>query len=448
VKLAKLVFIDAVTTIFSFLVLYVSLIRGYHQLALFSALCVGICLLLSLVALPATLGARAERPPSAITVAGRLRARPWIARTVVAGWAVLTLGFLVLAWRVPFERDVKRLDGSGPEVLEAERRFHETWGGQADQALLVVSGSSLEQAMQRNDAVFEQAARVLGSERITSLAQFWPSRQSRAANRERWNRFWQEGREQKLRRLLAARGATYGFSPDAFEPFFAGLYGAGEQSPRESGVIARLLERFVVRSGAESRVMSFVPDEGQVIEKLQSVVAAQPGAFLVSGRVLSASISTLTARDLRLLAPLAVLFNVVLTWLFFRNLRETAIALVPVVTGVVWLVGLMSLVGVPLNVVSVVAAIVSTGVIVDYGLGITYEYRYDLRIGTIVAVTLSAATNVIGTGALLFARHPALHSTGVAMVICMLAGYLSAVVVIPSLCSLMARPLPADQTPQ
>jgi predicted RND superfamily exporter protein len=81
---------------------------------------------------------------------------------------------------------------------------------------------------------------------------------------------------------------------------------------------------------------------------------------------------------------------------------------------------------------------VTTGVIVDYGIGMTYEYRYNLRIGTVIAVTLSAITNVIGAGVMLFAKHPALYSTGVAMVICMVAGYLSSVIVVPSLCSLVA----------
>jgi len=52
-------------------------------------------------------------------------------------------------------------------------------------------------------------------------------------------------------------------------------------------------------------------------------------------------------------------------------------------------------------------------------------------------VTLSAATNMIGSGALLFANYPALLSTGVAMVVCMVTGYLSSLIIIPSLVSLM-----------
>jgi predicted RND superfamily exporter protein len=85
-----------------------------------------------------------------------------------------------------------------------------------------------------------------------------------------------------------------------------------------------------------------------------------------------------------------------------------------------------------------VAGVIASGVIVDYGLGITYEYRQNLHFGTVMAMTLSAAANVIGAGALLFARHPALYSTGVAMVISMAVGYLASVLVVPSFCSLLA----------
>ncbi len=61
-KLARLVIIDAVTTMFSFLVLYFSMIRGYHQLALFSALVVFICLVLSLFVLPLMLSWKTLHP--------------------------------------------------------------------------------------------------------------------------------------------------------------------------------------------------------------------------------------------------------------------------------------------------------------------------------------------------------------------------------------------------
>lgn len=436
-KLARLVTIDAFTTIFSFCVLYFSLIRGYHQLALFSILCVFICLLFSLFVLPLVLSWKRYTLVSDPNIGDRLRAFRWPAKLSVGIWVILTAFALYLSFSVQFDSDVKKLDGSGPEVLQAEQTFHDVWGGKANQAIFIVTGKSLEEAMETNDQVFREATKAIGNGDFTSLAMFWPSERLRSLNSKRWDRFWKQGKEKKLKELITETSAAYGFSDRAFTPFFEGLYAHGTDAARPSGLISQLQERFVVKKNGEYRIMSFFPDEQQYVDSLAAITIKYPGTFIVSGKALSSSISTFTAKEIKILAPLAVLFNAVLAWLFFRNWKETLIALVPVLTGVVWLLGIMSLFKIPLNVVNIVAAIISTGVIVDYGLGITYEYRYNLRIGTVVAVTLSAATNVIGVGALLFAQHPALYSTGVAMVICMVTGYLSSVIVIPSLCSIM-----------
>jgi predicted RND superfamily exporter protein len=62
-----------------------------------------------------------------------------------------------------------------------------------------------------------------------------------------------------------------------------------------------------------------------------------------------------------------------------------------------------------------------------------YECHFRLETATQTAVTLSAVTTLIGAGALLFARHPLLFSIGLTMVTGVLAGYVSSVLVLPSL---------------
>jgi uncharacterized protein len=437
VKLARLVCIDAFTTIFSFVVLFFSLIRGYHQLALFSIICLVIGLLFALFVLPLTLSGMRTAVVEEQTIDDRLNKVHWPTRLTVGAWVLLTALFLFFSLSIRFDSNVKKLDGSGPDVVQAEQRFHDVWGGNTNQAIFVVTGKSLEEAMEKNDQVYREASKAIGSADFTSLALFWPSDSLRKENRDRWDRFWKEGKEQKLKELISKTSGAYGFSDGAFAPFFDGLYTHKVDSANPTGLITRLQERFVVHKNGEYRIMSFFPDKQQYVDSLASIANTYPGAFIVSGKELSASISSFTMKEIMVLAPLAALFNIILTWLFFRNWKETVISLVPLLTGIIWLLGIMSILNMSLNVVNIVAGIIASGVIVDYGIGITYEYRRNLHFGTVLAMTLSAASNVIGAGALLFAKHPALHSTGVAMVICMVTGYLSAVFVVPSLCSLI-----------
>jgi predicted exporter len=76
---------------------------------------------------------------------------------------------------------------------------------------------------------------------------------------------------------------------------------------------------------------------------------------------------------------------------------------------------------------------VVVGLCVDYGIFVVYACHHQLKTGTHTAVTLSAVTTLVGTGVLLFAQHPILFSIGATMVTGVLAGYASALLVVPSL---------------
>jgi predicted RND superfamily exporter protein len=127
-------------------------------------------------------------------------------------------------------------------------------------------------------------------------------------------------------------------------------------------------------------------------------------------------------------------------------MKETLIALTPLVTGVIWLAGFMAILDIPLDVVNIIGMVVVSGVIVDYGMGVTYEYRNKLKIGTVTAVSLSAITTILGSGVLLFAGHPVLFSIGVSMTVSVLAGYLTSILVVPPLCDMFASTRPGVST--
>ena len=86
-----------------------------------------------------------------------------------------------------------------PRCSRPTERFHEVWGGKTNQAILVVTGRNLEEAMETNDRVYREAVTAVGKEDFTSLALFWPSEKTRQENRDRWDRFWKQGRERKLK---------------------------------------------------------------------------------------------------------------------------------------------------------------------------------------------------------------------------------------------------------
>jgi hypothetical protein len=272
-------------------------------------------------------------------------------------------------------------------------------------------------------------------EEFASLAAVWASREERVANRARWEEFWRQGRESELKRLLRDHGAVYGFSEDAFSPFFENLYADGgvENGLERLEIFVGLRERFVQERPEGYQLLSFFPDEDRLISRVSEVSERYPGTFVVSRNAFSRALSQSVSSEIVYLAGIAALLVPTLAFLLLRSIRLTALALVPVGTGVMAILGMIPALGLSLDAPSLLSAMVAVGLCIDYGIFMVYDCHFRLKTATQTAVTLSAVTTLIGAGALLFARHPLLFSIGLTMVTGVLAGYVSSVLVLPSL---------------
>jgi predicted RND superfamily exporter protein len=136
---------------------------------------------------------------------------------------------------------------------------------------------------------------------------------------------------------------------------------------------------------------------------------------------------------------------VALLLLDFANVRKALLALFPVLVGMGWTVGLMALVGLRLNVATVIVIPLILGIGVDGGIHMIHRCDINARThagrakldevltGTGSAVVLSSLTTVIGFAGLLLGGHLGLVQLGGAMVIGVLCTLISGVLVLPAL---------------
>ncbi len=434
-RVAKPVVTGALTTLSVFAAFFFSSVQGYHQLALFSILSIGLCLASALFVLPHLMGGRPRLASGRAPRAVELRRFGGRGGFAIACWALVMVAAAASMSRLTFDNDITQFDGSESSIIEAEEKFHRVWGGQEHPAIFVVPGRSLEAALGSNRAVYRDAVAVAGEEGFASLSAVWPLREERAANRTRWREFWREGREAKLKELLREHGPAFNFSEDAFSPFFDNLH-AESRSDRELEdleIFSRLMERFVQERENGYQVLSFFPDEDRWVSQMSEVSERHPGTFLVSRKALSRALSRSVSSEIVYLAGVAALLVPLLAGLLLRSARLTVLSLVPVVTAVVSILGMIPVLGLSLNAPSVISAMVAVGLCIDYGIFMVYHCHYRMETGTETAVTLSAVTTLIGAGVLLFARHPILFAIGLTMVIGVLAGYVSSILVLPSM---------------
>ena len=441
-RLARPVVLGALTTLSVFVAFLLSGIPGYRQLACFSTVSVVFSLGLALFMLPHCIRprGRAAGPVSALS--------RWISpsrgtsATVLLLFAAALAAGLAAAARVRFNSDLAQLDGAAPEIKEAEERFRRRWGGgEAAQAMVVAGADNRRSAMAMNDTVYAAAAAGMGRGNLISLASVWPSAAARARNAARWTEFWRNNREEALRRTLLNRGRKYSFSDEAFAPFFESLYRVAgtDEEPAGNVVFESLRDRFVQESPSACLIVSFFPDADRFLAVMDRLAARHDGIFVVSRRYLSRMLSQLVIGEMSRITGVAMILILIVTFWLLRDVRTALIALTPAATGVIWLAGTVSLLGLDMNVTNLIAGIVVVGLCIDYGIFVAYACARRLDAGAITSVSLSAVTTVVGAGALLFARHPALFSIGVTLVAGVLAGYLAAVLVVPSLHAVLVR---------
>jgi len=435
-NLIKPIIYGSLTTIAVFIALFFSDIKGYNQMALFSIICVILSTALSVFVLPHILSNGGADQGFARRLSARVEKWNFSSKSAVLVWLVLTIVFAVFALNVQFENDIKQMDGTEESFLQAEERFHAIWGGKKTPAVFVAQAGDYEQALALNERVYTEAVQAIGQKDFVSLASLWPSDRTRKENAERWQRFWNADRKQKLSRLLAEEGSRYGFSKAAFEPFFDGLE-KGVADGKGPGF--GLSDRFIQKTKDGWQVLSFFPDTMEFVDALSDVSMRHPGTYIVSGTVLSKTMARVVAADLKLMSLVAAGGVALLLYFCFFNIRETLIALVPPLTGIVWLLGLMAIFGLTINLANMMAGVLAIGLTSDYGIFMTFQGREGKRkAGTVMAIALCTATTMIGAGVLIFAKHPALSSVGTTMLIGVGSGFLSALSVVPKLCELAA----------
>jgi predicted exporter len=433
--------LGALTTCGMFVAFFSSSVPGYHQLAVFSILSILLALLFALAVFP-----HFVRPGSIRWMSGgegRKRPSRLFQRGVATVWAVL-FGLCLLGSRnLGFDTNILRMDGTESRILAGEQHFYEIWGkGDTNQAIVVCEGRTAEEALQASDAIYLAMRSSVDEARVATLSAVWPSERTRDENRARWQAFWTPGRVAGVRQLLAQEGAPFGFATNAFEPFFATLAGPGRVAGGEktNGLLAKLEGQFIQKKDEGWQSLSFYPDTSALRDLVRRRTEEGQKMIVVSPQALAGDMSRIYASEVLRISAVAGIIIVLLTFAMVRNVRVVLISLIPSATAVVSLLAVMALGGRKMDMANVFAGIVVFGLSLDYGFIMMHSYRHRLSDDSTMSVHVSAITTVIGAAALLLAWHPVLFSMGLTLTIGILAGYVTAMWVVPALYTLWVDP--------
>lgn len=350
-------------------------------------------------------------------------------------WLLLIAIGLWAAVNTPMDGDLRGLGYTPTQVRTDEDDSRRIWGNMRDMAMVFSRGGTLDAALAENDKVWNLLRDAKADGDAASLAPLLPSTETQARNIAGWNAFWRSHKDETLA-LIDAEGARLGFSAAAFVPFSEFV----TTSPvpvlptflNELGLL-ELMNMLTARDGSEFLALTLLPDTREHAALFDQDTERNLNARFVSGSRFRSMLGDAMRSDVTRFSAGALAAVALLTAALLREARRTMLALLPIGAGLTMILGAMQLFGQAMNLFHVVSLPLVIGLGADYGIFMVSHTDPATRRQTARAVLFSGLTTLGGFGALVLARHPALHSIGITVLIGIGGAMVTALWVVPRL---------------
>jgi predicted RND superfamily exporter protein len=431
------------TTAATFLGLVVVDFPSLEQLGLLIGLSMIVCGVMTLLMVPASLPSRAPAGASRSLVMPRLA--EWVFRrrtAVLATAAVVTvvLGYFASTLRVnPTLERLRSVTEGALFVQEVTRTF----GLPGDVFVVLAQGADLETLLVDNEALAQRLRRD-----VPTLAFHAPTIVLPSQRTQRERRRQIQAHVPDPGAVLAAldrSAADAGFRPGSFARFSQRLPRMLDSENtltydgyRDHG-LDDMVNRFVAQRHDRWLLATYAfPQSDREVAALRAAVPRDRG-MVVTGLPLvneELALRFMPQFLLGLAAGSAVV--VILIVATFRNLRLSALTLLPTAIGLLWAAGLLALAGFELDLFSVFAAITFVGIGVDYGVHLVHRYmeRGDALQATAElapVILVAGAITLFGYGTLIGSSYPPLQSIGVVSAVSVFTLIVASVCVLPPL---------------
>ncbi|MFO8051078.1 MAG: MMPL family transporter [Thermoplasmatota archaeon] len=226
---------------------------------------------------------------------------------------------------------------------------------------------------------------------------------------------------------------------------------------RENGTFTMAAIAFTIDTEDDSEAWELYDDLRRIDDPIEEMEGRGVEDVSVTGSsiLMAAIVRSINESQITSLILTMVVSFIVLTIIFFieeRSLVLGGVAVLPVAFCVIWIVGTMYIVGIPLNVMTITIGALTVGLGITYGIHITHRFVEDIGteddlteaskktiINTGSALFGAALTTVAGFGLLSFATMPPLQQFGRVTALAIIYSFISSIIVLPVLLILWAK---------
>jgi len=452
------VLLGAVTTAATFFAFLVSGFRGLSELGILTGGGILVMVLVVFFLLPALLAMlETGRPTHAyrMNAFGIDRLTYWGANNprmaLMIGFFV-TLLTAIPATKIEYDDNVLNMRSPKNPGMVDQNRIVEAFGMRFTPYMIRIDAPDENEAIKRAVALAESLRPLRESgelARVETALSFLPTREEQQLIIDRLAEFSydREAFRETFIEALDREGM-------AFSPFEAGLENVFDALEVRAPItpatlsetsLGHFLNRFLTETetGAAAVVHAYpAPDRllSDLPPGLQAVMDANPDARLAGPIAVTNELKVIVKRDAFIALTIGTIIVFLMLALELGGWRHGLLALIPLIAGVIWMLGTMSMLGLPTNYMNIFVFTMIVGIGVDYGIHLIHRLNETNRVEALAAtsrtIVVAALTTVLGFGSLITSHYPGLRSMGITAILGAVYTALAAIVLLPALASI------------
>ncbi|MBS7230409.1 1-acyl-sn-glycerol-3-phosphate acyltransferase [Flavobacterium psychroterrae] len=322
---------------------------------------------------------------------------------------------------VGFNNDLSQLNFVPKEIQAAEKDLEESTSLTSKTIYVASYGKSMEEVLQNNSQLFADLSKEKQTNKIlnfSSVGGIMLSQKEQKQKIDKWNSFWDSNKKQLLESQLIAEGSKLGFKPTTYNAFFDHLnFDFKPISAQEYLKIQALqLKEFVTEKNGFFTISTLVKVTSEQRDAFVKLASAKNNLIAIDRQQMNETFFSTLKTDFNSLVNYSFVAVILILFFFFRRLELVIVSCIPIaLTGIVT-AGIMGIFGIQMNIFSMIVCTLIFGHGVDFSIFMTSALQKEYTTGKNeiaiyrTSIILAVITTILGIGAMIFARHPALRS--------------------------------------
>ena len=362
---------------------------------------------------------------------------------LVGGILLITIICLFTSQKVGFNNDMMSLNYEPQHLKQSEEKLMQLFDSDEKTVLFVSVGKDMNQATETY-AMTNQKLLALKDQGLikdyASASQFLISPQEQQLRLKKWKDYWTDEKQQQIREQLETAAAEYRFRPGSFDPFYQWLnqpFGEYHYTAQEDDLSGKLLNEWQTSADSITMLISQIRISDQNKETVYQNFSKTQDVVIFDRSYFANKWVSAINDDFYLILYISSFLIFFALWFSYGRIELTLMSFLPMLVSWVIILGLMGILGIEFNIINIILSTFIFGIGDDFSIfimdGLQNKYRTGQKVlnSHKTAIFFSAFTTVVGMGALVFAKHPALQSISLISILGMIAVVLVAYTIQP-----------------